>query len=340
MFRNKVALIVGAGASHELGFPLGSELKTKLQSVLDIKFKHGSEQFSGDYQIVEALRHFAQQNDFRDINPYLHAGWAIRDAMPTTGSIDSFLQTHSKNDKIVLMGKLGIARAILTAEQKSPLCPKDGFQDFDLGFTEKTWYAELFKLLAGDVQDPAAIFNNLDVICFNYDRSLEHYLVWALVKRFLIARLAAEEIVKSLRMHHPYGVVGRLPWQDNGAGIPYGGNDHFSDLSTAISELRTFSEGVEDGHIAEIRKILAEADTILIVGFGFANINMDLLQVGGRLKEKRVYVTAFDIDSREISVLQNRLAATLNTRVHLCMCYEGCSSVGLFQICRMSFSDL
>jgi len=260
--------------------------------------------------------------------------------MPTTGSIDSFLQTHSKDDKIVLMGKFGIARVILAAEQKSLLHPKDGFQDFDLGPTEKSWYSEFFKLLAGEVQDPTKIFNNLDVICFNYDRSLEQYLIQALMKRFLIGRQRAEEIMGSFRIHHPYGVVGRLPWQDSHVGIPYGGNDHYSDLLTAVKELRTFSEGVEDGHVAEIRKILAEAETILIVGFGFLSINMELLNVGGPLREKQVYATAFDIDEREIPVLRGKLAGPLRTRVELCKCYPGCTSAALFQICRMSFSDL
>jgi hypothetical protein len=191
MFKNKVALIVGAGASHELGFPLGADLKTNLGQVLDIKFPDGFTQSSGDREITEALRHMVRDEARRDINPYLHAGWAIRDAMPTTASIDSFLQTHNKNEMIVTMGKLGIARCILQAEQKSPLHQKNGNDPINLAATEKTWYAEFFKLLAGEVQDPKEIFKNLAIVSFNYDRSLEHYLCHAITRRFLVSEQKA-----------------------------------------------------------------------------------------------------------------------------------------------------
>jgi hypothetical protein len=340
MFTNKVALIVGAGASSELGFPLGLDLKTKLQKVLDIKFRHFSEQFSGDYHIVDALRGIVHEQGSGDINPYLHAGWAIRDAMPTTTSIDSFLQTHNGNEKIITMAKLGIARSILTAERASHIHQSQQSNQVELGSTEKTWYGDLFKLLAGDVQDPSSIFKNLVVVSFNYDRSLEHYLCHALMRRFLISSHKAEEIMASLEIYHPYGVVGHLPWQNREVSIPYGGSDHSSDLRSAIKDLRTFSEGVEDGYIGQVRLQLASASTVLLIGFGYAPINMKLLHLGGSRDSKLVHATAYGIDPGESDVLQKAIADALAAQIKNVNVHVACKCKALFERCQITFSSL
>ena len=42
MFNSKTTIVVGAGASAELGMPVGSELKKTIATKLDIRFSDGS----------------------------------------------------------------------------------------------------------------------------------------------------------------------------------------------------------------------------------------------------------------------------------------------------------
>jgi hypothetical protein len=113
--------VVGAGASKEANLPLGSELKASIANSLEISFRHGYEQTSGDRLIVEALRLVD-----RDINPYLHAGRHIAAAMPQSLSIDNFIDAHAGDKRIEVCGKLAIARAILAAEERSLLSVHSG----------------------------------------------------------------------------------------------------------------------------------------------------------------------------------------------------------------------
>ncbi|NOZ75692.1 MAG: hypothetical protein GXO90_10050, partial [FCB group bacterium] len=57
MVRKKSIIILGAGASQEVGLPVGSELKNSISELLDIRFdEDGIKQISGDYSITAALR--------------------------------------------------------------------------------------------------------------------------------------------------------------------------------------------------------------------------------------------------------------------------------------------
>ena len=90
----KTVIVVGAGASQEAGLPTSVELKISIARDLDIRFKL-FEQNSGDRTIAAAL-----QSRFRDINPHLHACWKIRDALPQAISIDNFIESHRRDEKV------------------------------------------------------------------------------------------------------------------------------------------------------------------------------------------------------------------------------------------------
>jgi len=122
MFENHTVIVVGAGASSECRLPTGTELKRQIATLLDIRFPNGFEQTSGDTAICEAFRIQTTRSGPReDVNSYLHVSWRIRDAMPQAISIDNFVDAHQGNTKLELCGKLAIARAILSGEQRSLL---------------------------------------------------------------------------------------------------------------------------------------------------------------------------------------------------------------------------
>src|SRR5690606_986280 len=106
---------------------------------------------SGDPLISDALRIAAQneQPSSRDINPYLHEAWHIRDAIPQAISIDNFLDAHQGNARLERCGKLAVVRSILEGERNSLLYVDPRGRDRHPNYTAlgDTWYNSFFPLL-------------------------------------------------------------------------------------------------------------------------------------------------------------------------------------------------
>src|SRR5690348_6534950 len=185
----KLTIIVGAGASKELGLPIGCELKQKIAKLLDIRFDF-RDQKSGDHYICSALRLVAHQYALPDINPFLQAAWMIRDAMPQAISIDNFIDSHQGNEEIELCGKLAIVRSILDTEKQSKM-----FVDYNSGKssinytnTEDCWLTPFVRLVTENcrVDELKARLDSITFVIFNYDRCIEHYLYYALQNYYKI----------------------------------------------------------------------------------------------------------------------------------------------------------
>ena len=112
MVENNTVIVVGAGASNEVGLPTGAGLKDKIADLLDFRFEHGVRLIRGSHLIYDALRLKVRG----DVNPYLHAAHHIRGALPQAKSIDDFLEIHKDDEKIELCGKLAIVQSVLAAE--------------------------------------------------------------------------------------------------------------------------------------------------------------------------------------------------------------------------------
>lgn len=71
----KLVLVVGAGASNEIGLPLGSELKKKIATVLNHQYEFGQlKRGSGSPLIETAYKLIVQKANnglIGDINPYV-----------------------------------------------------------------------------------------------------------------------------------------------------------------------------------------------------------------------------------------------------------------------------
>jgi hypothetical protein len=171
---------------------------------------------SGDPEIQRAILEHANQANV-DANIIFRDAVKIRDAMPQAISIDNFIDAHSTAPGVVVCGKLGIAQAILEAERNSRLSlPEEPGRrnKLDHGRIPGTWYLPFFQLLTENLrnEDVDTIFDNVSIITFNYDRCIEHYLYHAIQNYYAIVDV--ERLMKRLKIYHPYGVVGSLPWQD------------------------------------------------------------------------------------------------------------------------------
>jgi hypothetical protein len=208
----KTVFVIGAGASEEVNLPIGKQLKKEIADRLNITFDWQTLK-TGDAHIASALR--AHTNN---INPYLHAGRLIRDAMPQAISIDSFIDNHAGDEMIELCGKLAIVRSILEAERNSKLFFRwDQTQKPSFENIESTWYSRFWNLLnegcgLSGVQER---LKRVSFINFNYDRCLEHYLYHSFQNYYRISDVESKKLVEEIRIIHPYGSVGKLNWQNS-----------------------------------------------------------------------------------------------------------------------------
>ena len=278
MFQKRTVFIVGAGASREVKFPMGAELTKTIAQKLHIGSSGGWRIDFGDAKIVEAVE-FAKQAE-RDKNPYWRAGRSIAAGMSQAISIDNYLHAHADDETIVWMGKLGIAASILDAEKVSKLAPNPGSDSVYLANVSDSWFTPFFQMLTEGVQTSTMdrMFANLAFITFNYDRCIEHYLAHAISNYFQVDMSRACQLVNTLRIEHPYGKVGKLPWQEQRGSIAFGKGFNPRDLPLIAGQIRTFTEQVEDQEMLKRSKsLIAEAEIVVFLGFSYADMNIELL---------------------------------------------------------------
>ena len=284
MFEKKILIVIGAGASKEAGLPTGYELKDKISNILDIRFKYGGEQISGDSYIYNAIQELVQRKFVDlDINPYLMEAWKIRDAMPQALSIDNYLDAHQGNDKLELCGKLAITRSILGAERDSKLYFENSGnkKSIDQNAIKDTWYNAFFQLLTENCRttDLQERLPSIQLIVFNYDRCIEHFLYHSLQTYYGITEEQAGQLVRKIEIYHPYGTVGSLPWYGGEFISEFGEEPSPPRLLDLSSQIRTFTEGTdpESSNILAIRNGVKNANIVMYLGFAYHRLNLDLI---------------------------------------------------------------
>lgn len=323
MLNSKITFVVGAGASNEVELPTGRGLTATIAKMLDIKFTDFNEQSSGDKVIARAFREHALGEDSGcgDIYGYQQAGWFIRDAMPQASSIDSFIEAHQDNERVKLCGKLAIVQSILVAEKNSLLFFDDQNRGAKLDFERlnKTWYNNFFQILvAGCTRDNwRNLFNNVSFIIFNYDRCVEHFLFNAVQNYYGIEPGDAATLMRALRIIHPYGSVGTLPWQNDGNSFPFGSVSRPADLLSHAGEIKTYSERIEDaGAITKLRRLLIDAKKIVFLGFGFHDENMKLMKSDAPNRLRHVFATARGISDSDREVIGEKISDVFGKKVN------------------------
>jgi len=316
----KILFVVGAGASDEVGLPFGDDFKNSITRRLDFYFDSG-QQVRGDEVIASALRIAASSENpsMRDIQLHLQASWRIRDALPQAISIDHLLDAHKENKRITLCGKLAIVHTVLEAERRSKLFVdrargKSNLNHVDLN---KAWHSSLLRLLTENCS--ATEFrkrvSTVAFVVFNYDRCVEQYLYYSLQNYYSISEADAASLVNELKIYHPYGSVGPLPWQERATGIEFGETPPASQLLKLSDQIRTFAEGIDasTSAVGEIWDNVRFCQRLVFLGFAFHQMNLKILlpppsspfENTGKL----VFATAFGISDSNIEEIRNELVA-------------------------------
>ena len=316
MHPKKTVIVVGAGASQEAGLPTSAELKRSIAKDLDIRFKR-FEQISGDRTIAASLQHC-----FRDINPHLSACWKIRDALPQAISIDNFIESHRRDEKVEFCGKLAIVRSILEAEKRSFLYVDPSNTDNTLKYLslEETWFNAFWQRISENCQEEGLRkrFSSIALIVFNYDRCIEQFLYHSIQNYYGLSADSAASLVKAMEIYHPYGMVGSLPWSAGSAYMEFGGEPSAQHLVSLAEQIKTFTEGTnpEASDIMEIRRRVDTADTLIFLGFAYHRQNLELLErptdsKNNREREIKCYGTALGISEADLGVIESEITELL-----------------------------
>ena len=253
MISKRIVLVLGAGASASYGFPSGRKLRNDIISDLG----------TGSTPLYKVLA--TSGSDAKQITNF-------RVDLQQSGqtSVDAFLEHRNE---FVGMGKIAIAAALIPYEKEQTLWSG-----------EDSWYEHLFNRLGPTLDDIRA--SQLRVITFNYDRSFEHYFFSALRKSYNVGTDQAADIVhKILRVVHVHGKLGPLPWEDKGTGDgrayrPAEQSD-LRDLAVAAAQAIKIVHESSGGDEAfgAARQLLAVAESVIFVGFGYLPKNVERLGI-------------------------------------------------------------
>lgn len=315
-----LVIVLGAGASKEVGLPIGTELKSEIARLLDIRFPGDKRQQGGDELLAEAYRVLVAHEKDRNgqFEQFVSMGWRIRDAMPQAISIDNFIDCHANEPKIAVCGKLAIARAILSAEAKSTLAvnEKQAHCQMDFARYSSTWFNGFFQLLTEhcSIEALADRLREVVIVSFNYDRCLEHYLFNAIQNYYGVRPDKAAELIDNLEIYHPFGKVGSLPWIGGDNTIGFGSEVDVDQFILVSQQIRTFTEGTDpsNSNIKLIRATINSARRIVFLGFAFHRLNMELLfdTAGSTTKETQIiFGSALGISPSDCSIIRSELSS-------------------------------
>lgn len=317
MINKPTVFVIGAGASAEFGLPSGVELKDRVAAGVRFRFERGSNMLiAGEETLLSVLRNkfrSGQHFDHEKVSEYTRAGNELAETMATFPSIDEALHWWRARPEIVELGKLAIAHYIMAAEQSSPLARKER-PAIDIDNVSGTWLQPFMSiaLSARERDDVVNAFENVTLINFNYDRTVEQYLLFALQQRAGVSEELATESCSRLRVIRPYGSIGKLDWQVDTGGVAFGGWNYGGDLAAIANSIRTFTEQVSHPDIlTATNKALTSAALVIFLGFGFHQQNLTWLRKPPAMpprKANTVMATVLGIDERNFPALNDQFA--------------------------------
>jgi hypothetical protein len=309
-------IVLGAGSSHEANLPVGADLKTAISALLATTEDDFGDVRIEDYEIWSAINNECHESG-GSLDEYVRAAESIAAAMPLSLSIDNYLEAHQDDQPKISTGKIAIAKAILDAEASSLLSSKtDNSDEIQFAELSNTWFVRFMQAATENIriEDLDNLFGDVSIINFNYDRCIEHMVRESLRIYFDLEESRATQIAKSLYVFHPYGSVGRLPWQQSSGGVRFGSRKRGDSLLRIARSIKTFSERIDEGtELNEMKLRVANAEQIIFLGFAFHRQNLELMRPLHQAEPKKLYATTLGISSSDQRVVHKSLPQFMNT---------------------------
>jgi hypothetical protein len=236
-------LLLGAGASAHLEFPLGLALKDRMVHELQSEiFKENTAVNLGiPPDVLASTDHvtFCRQLGF--------GGWT---------SPDAFLEKHPEHSRL---GKHLIASLLRGHERENLLMTE-----------RRGWYSKLINAITADTPE-AFRQNRLSVITYNYDRSVDCLIHRFAQHRFGLDSAVAWRLVSDvIPIVHLHGTLGPYPE------VPYGTHEQSTETAAnAIKIIYEVQDNLPEFQVAN--RCLEASERIIAVGFAFATQNVERL---------------------------------------------------------------
>lgn len=244
MITQPTVLILGAGASLHYGYPLGYALRDCI-----LNFQNTSLCERSGVGNHRQLREFIDA--FRQSRLY---------------SIDAFLGLNTKYAEV---GKLAIAAVLMNFEEGAAKKLDDGSQD---------WYDYLWNRIAAGHSWEELNFEKLAIVTFNYDRSLEAFLLSAVLGTYAVSVEKAIEKLRQLNIVHVYGDLGSA-WPGDNTFREYGESLSERSVFRAAGGIKVIPEARDDeSTFIKARQLLMRARALCFLGFGFDTLNLRRLE--------------------------------------------------------------
>lgn len=256
MITKPSVLVLGAGASSPYGFPTGQGLSQSIISNLRALSKNESRGkddwvpfLETNFGIpAEVMHQFAEELRYSRI------------------AVDAFLEHRPEYLQI---GKLSIALCLMGHENEEKL--------FN---TQRNWYDYLRLKLDAPFDEFGG--NQLSIITFNYDRSIEHYLFMVLQHTYGKSPEQCAEQINKIPIIHVHGRIGALPWQESESRAyePRLDPEYVKIASDQI--IIIISEGNDSSiEFQEAFRLLEGADRgkIFFLGFGYNDTSLKRLRL-------------------------------------------------------------
>jgi SIR2-like domain len=269
--KRPTVLVLGAGASIDYDFPSGDELLAEIY----LQCLNESGLFRGFIDSEE--RTFLR--NLIDITP--------------TRSIDALLERHPDAIRI---GKRAIALTLLPRESLERL--------YDVTKRAQSWYQYLWDCIQTPSFDDLIHQNNLSIVTYNYDRSLDYYLRISMKSSYNKSDEEIEQVMSQIPLIHLHGQLGTLDEIPYGTDIEKMTADDFPKAFDGIKIIHEADPNAEAFFRA--KTCLKSAMQIIFLGFGFHQTNIDRL-LCPECYDKPKYATAFGFTIKEMSLRDQRL---------------------------------
>jgi len=256
-----VIFILGAGASLPYGYPTARGLRR------DIVNKYE--------QVLRDTSEFVKYDE-EDLEDVIADTKTLVDQFESsnTESIDLFL-TRTENKDFVTLGTQLIWRFIV-------------WYELDLGKSnakivqEEDWYFEFFNQLTASVTKKELLKEieiKIPFITFNYDRSLENYLFESFRNSFSLNFAQTADVMdKVFAFYHVYGKIMNLHWENSEPKTKFKSTSTLHNLIYANSNIKLIYNEREKIPV-HIQDLVKKAKRIFILGFGFADVNLNVLNL-------------------------------------------------------------
>jgi hypothetical protein len=286
MIREKTVLVLGAGASMPYGYPSGKTLRDQIASgKYDARLREYFDRVSR-----EAISQFSKS--------------FLSSQLP---SIDEFLSHRGlepieENSEVTFeqVGKAAISLALrenrnLDYLLHNPSISDEGRRKLDLNYGDH-WYQYLWKRISDEVphDNPSELSENqITVITFNYDLSLEFYLLETCSATYGIHKQEAAAILSKIKFVHLYGALSGQPLSDKSYQVSeysktLDDNKWRTQLYADIRTLNVMYESRQNSSSVfdEAYEAFSIADVVCFLGFGFDPVNTQRLRISDALARR------------------------------------------------------